>query len=396
MMLEQPTMTLRTDSRIRDLIPPLSEDERDRLKASIEIDGIRDAIVTWNPPGGLSCILDGHNRYAIAKELERETGRPVGYLIEPLNFHTIEEAQRWVINNQLGRRNLSDFGKGLLGLKLLEVEREAARRRQRTSTGGASPQLREIVPEAEKGRARDLAASAVGMSGRTLDKVAFIEEHADEETKARLAAGATTISKEHTRIRAEQRKAEALAAVESKPEPLPDGPFDVIVADPPWKFERQDNATHRGSVDYPPMELEEILAMPVADLAADDAILWMWTTNAHLLDGSALAVVEAWGFVPKTMVTWGKSNGSSTGHWLMNSTEHCIFATRGRPVHTPTGQTTFFQAPRTREHSRKPEKIFEIIESLCPGSKVELFAREAREGWHAWGAEKGKFDENDS
>ncbi len=126
--------------------------------------------------------------------------------------------------------------------------------------------------------------------------------------------------------------------------------------------------------------------LAVEALAADDAILWLWTTNAFLERG--FGICRAWGFEPKTTLTWAKDK-VGTGFWLRGQTEHCLLAVRGRPIVTLTSQSTLVVAP-VREHSRKPDTFFELVESLCPalpGGRLELFARQARPGWTAWGAE---------
>jgi N6-adenosine-specific RNA methylase IME4 len=130
------------------------------------------------------------------------------------------------------------------------------------------------------------------------------------------------------------------------------------------------------------MTLDEIAALDVAGLAHKDAILWLWATNAHLED--AYRIVRGWGFTPKTLLTWVKP-AMGTGHWLRGQTEQCILAVRGRPIVKLTTQTTVLHAP-ARGHSRKPDAFYEMVESLCPGSKVELFARRRRKGWVTWGA----------
>lgn len=158
----------------------------------------------------------------------------------------------------------------------------------------------------------------------------------------------------------------------------------MIVADPPWQYEGDsDESTRQGLAPYPSMTLAEIAALPVESLAHDDSILWLWTTNAHL--EYAYGIARAWGFGPKTVLTWAK-NRMVTGDWLRGQTEHCLMCVRGHPTVTLTNQTTLLGGP-VREHSRKPDEFFTLVESLCPGSKLELFAREARPGWQAWGAE---------
>ncbi len=151
---------------------------------------------------------------------------------------------------------------------------------------------------------------------------------------------------------------------------LPVGPFQVIVADPPWRYES------RNDLPYPTMDIDEIKAMSVRDLADQDAILWLWTTNAHLR--VAYEVVEAWGFEYKTLLTWVKDR-MGTGEWLRGRTEHCLLAVRGKPVFLHGNHSTAIEAAR-REHSRKPEEFYALVEATSPGSKLELFAREERNG----------------
>jgi N6-adenosine-specific RNA methylase IME4 len=178
------------------------------------------------------------------------------------------------------------------------------------------------------------------------------------------------------------KKAEAIAA---EPPPLPTGPFRTIVADPPWFYARDDDPSHRGACPYPTLTVPEICAMPVAELAAEDAILWLWTTNPNMR--RAFEVLDAWGFQERSILTWVKPH-FGTGHWLRGQTEHCILAVRGRPAVTLSNQGTVLHARAPeRRHSRKPEEFYQLVESLCPGSKLELFCRHLRPGWTAHGDE---------
>lgn len=162
---------------------------------------------------------------------------------------------------------------------------------------------------------------------------------------------------------------------------LPRGPFDVLVMDPPWPY-------RSGKSPYPTMSLDEIRALPISRLASKDALLWVWTTNGMMRH--AFPLLDAWGFTEKTILTWHKTR-STLGSWLLSATEHVIMATRGRPVVNLTTQTTLLSA-RNREDSRKPDEFYALVELLCPGRKLEMFARETRRGWTAWGAEKAKFN----
>jgi N6-adenosine-specific RNA methylase IME4 len=176
--------------------------------------------------------------------------------------------------------------------------------------------------------------------------------------------------------------------IRANPIVTPDGRYQVIVSDPPWKYDtRAEDTSHRGKNQYPDMTTEEICALPVGTLAQDDCVLWLWTTNAFMRD--AYRCLDAWGFKEKTILTWDKEL-LGLGDWLRNVTEHCILAVKGRPVVSLTNQTTIIREKR-REHSRKPVAFYDLVEKLCPGSKLEMFSRSPRDGWGAWGAETGKF-----
>lgn len=188
--------------------------------------------------------------------------------------------------------------------------------------------------------------------------------------------------KEKTYLRA-KRLLEA-EAINAEPDPLPSGPFRVIVVDPPWRYEkRNDDASKRENFGYAAMSIEAIRALDVRGLAEKDAVLWLWTTNAHLPE--AFSVAEAWGFTYKTLLTWDKVK-PGMGEWLRGLTEHCLMCVRGNPTVLLKSQATIIRET-VRRHSAKPEAFYELVESLCPGSKVELFARTARDGWAQWGHE---------
>jgi N6-adenosine-specific RNA methylase IME4 len=164
------------------------------------------------------------------------------------------------------------------------------------------------------------------------------------------------------------------------------GVFDVIVVDPPWHYDRQPKAAGlRGEVDYATLSIEELKAITLP--AAPNCVLWLWTTNAFMRE--AYELLEAWQFTPKTILTWDKVN-IGLGEWLRNVTEHCLLAVRGRPVITLTNQSTLIREKR-RQHSRKPEAFYRLVEQVCPGRKYEHFSRTPRSGWVGHGLEQEKF-----
>ena len=160
---------------------------------------------------------------------------------------------------------------------------------------------------------------------------------------------------------------------------LPPGSFATILVDPPWPLQG-------GEKHYRTMSLTRIKALPVGQLAARDAHLWLWTTNALL--PRAYEVAEAWGFTVRSPLTWVKFRLGLGGRYqLRNATEQLLFCTRGKAPLGSRSQPTWFNAP-VQEHSRKPAEQFAIIERVSPGPYLELFARrrpESNQPWAVWG-----------
>lgn len=170
--------------------------------------------------------------------------------------------------------------------------------------------------------------------------------------------------------------------------------FATILADPPWRFQNKTGKVapeHRRLSRYGTMTLADICALPVADIAASTAHLYLWCPNALLPDG--LTVMAAWGFTYKANIVWHKvrkdngSDGRGVGFYFRNVTELILFGTRGRNARTlaPGRRQVNLLATRKREHSRKPDEQYEIIEACSPGPFIELFARGTRLNWTAWG-----------
>jgi N6-adenosine-specific RNA methylase IME4 len=170
--------------------------------------------------------------------------------------------------------------------------------------------------------------------------------------------------------------------------------FATILADPPWQFTNKTGKVapeHRRLSRYGTMKLDEIMSLPVRDIAADTAHLYLWCPNAMLPEG--LAVLKAWGFTYKSNVVWhkirkdGGSDGRGVGFYFRNVTELILFGVRGKNARTlaPGRRQVNLMATRKREHSRKPDEQYPIIEACSPGPFLELFARGTRKGWTTWG-----------
>ncbi len=170
--------------------------------------------------------------------------------------------------------------------------------------------------------------------------------------------------------------------------------FSTVLADPPWQFSNRTGKIapeHHRLSRYGTMALEEIMALPVSDVALPTAHLYLWAPNALLPEG--LAVMKAWGFTYKSNLVWHKvrkdngSDGRGVGFYFRNVTELILFGVRGKNARTlaPGRRQVNLLATRKREHSRKPDEQYEIIEACSPGPFFELFARGTRKGWSTWG-----------
>jgi len=173
------------------------------------------------------------------------------------------------------------------------------------------------------------------------------------------------------------------------------GPFSTIYADPPWRFQNRTGKMapeHQRLLRYPTMSLEEIMELPVGKLAAAKSHLYLWIPNALIAEG--LEVMKRWGFTYKTNIVWYKTrkdggpDGRGVGFYFRNVTELLLFGVRGGMRTLKPGRRQVNIVPRRkREHSRKPDEMYDLIESCSPGPYLELFARHPRRRWAQWGNE---------
>lgn len=178
--------------------------------------------------------------------------------------------------------------------------------------------------------------------------------------------------------------------------------FSTVLADPPWQFQNRTGKIapeHRRLSRYGTLKLPEIKALPISNLVCDKAHLYLWVPNALLKEG--LVVMEAWGFEYKTNIVWhkvrkdGGPDGRGVGFYFRNTTEIVLFGIRGklRTLQPGRRQVNILKSMK-REHSRKPDELYDIVESCSPGPYLELFARGPRIGWSVWGEQSEKYFPN--
>ena len=185
------------------------------------------------------------------------------------------------------------------------------------------------------------------------------------------------------------------APADIAPLPTITGGFQTVLADPPWRFTNRTGKVapeHKRLDRYGTMDLDSIKSLPVGDVTAKNAHLYLWVPNALLLEG--IDVLQAWGFRYVSNIVWAKRrkdggpDGRGVGFYFRNVTEPILFGVKGSMrTLAPARSTVNMIETRKREHSRKPDEQYDLIESCSPGPYLEMFARYAREGWSAWGNE---------
>jgi N6-adenosine-specific RNA methylase IME4 len=345
-------------------LPSLSKADHRAFVADIRERGLTTPLVI-NPAG---IVLDGHQRLRAALELGLE--RVLVRIVAP------EDELSYILKEGLRRRNLTPAQKAALALELADYEELRARAMERRQAN--LPGRSEGATLPFRGRTRDYIAELAGCSGRTAQDVITVREE-DAELFEQVKAGTKSAHQEAQEIRRERR----LQKLGQAP-PLPQGPFPLLYADPPWQSDNPDSPWAPEN-HYPTLALPEIKALAIP--AADEAILFLWAVNCQLTQ--ALEVMQAWGFTYKTNVVWVKPS-PGIGRRIRNQHELLLLGQRGSfPAPEGSRVPASVVAAERGAHSEKPERFYELIEEMYPNcAKLELFARgKARSGWETWGNE---------
>ena len=168
--------------------------------------------------------------------------------------------------------------------------------------------------------------------------------------------------------------------------------YRTIVADPPWHYDTPAYG-YGADANYPTMRPEELMGMPVGLWASDNSHLYLWTTNTFIVEAHQIA--KAWGFQPKTVLTWIKrrirdDEWLGMGHYFRGTTEHIVFAVRGALNTSHGDQPNFFYGARGA-HSEKPAAFYDMVQRMSPGPYLDVFARKQRFGFDTWGDEAFDF-----
>ena len=369
---------------LESLIPPLSNEEFKQLERNILEEGIREPLITWN-----GILIDGHNRYRIAQEHE------MNYETLEKEFENINRVKEWMINNQFGRRNLSNYQRSVLALQLEDVFREKAKENQ-----GNRNDIKQISAESKPIETRQEVAKIANVSHDTIAKVKKIEANATPEVKARLNTGTMSINEAYKEIKKEEKIEERkedikkqLEDIESGKLPELWGKYEVIAIDPPWAYEEKGGLSSndfnpeitRGTTTYPTMKVNQIKEIDLP--LTDNSVVFLWTTHAFLKD--AFDILEHWNLKYKATLVWDKEK-MGMGRTIRLQCEFCLIAFKGNPIFNGSSERDIIRESR-REHSRKPEAFYQYVERATIGRKLEYFSREKRTNWEIYGNEVNKF-----
>jgi len=379
------------------LFPLISGSDFDELVADVAVHGVQQPIVLYEFQ-----ILDGRNRFAAAKAagvecpyVEYEGDDPLGY----------------VISLNLKRRHLTESQRAMVAANIANMEQgertdlEPSANLQKVSQSDAAQMLNVSTRSvAAASKVKDEGApeliAAVESGKVSVSAAADIATRTQEEQQEIVARGEKEILEAAKAIRADKavaRRTERLDRIaeisKGNAELGTDVRYPVIYADPPWRYENPPMGGTNRSIEnhYPTMTLEEICALPVRDLAADDAMLYLWATAPKLAE--CIQVIEAWGFEYRTNLVWDKEL-IGMGYHARNQHEILLVAKRGDIPPPQAGtQPSSVHREKRGEHSAKPVFYQEMIESAYPQlSKIELFCRSPREGWAVWGNQSGATD----
>jgi len=249
----------------------------------------------------------------------------------------------------------------------------------------------ELLNEAVKAVKEELKPEPATAQQQFLPEPAKIKDPLVLAVTEKVKAGAMTVleaAKEIRQAKTEQRREERLEKIieisQGNAELKTDIRYPVLYADPPWRYEHAESESRMIENQYPTMALDEICALPVADLVTPDAILFLWATSPKLAE--SMRVIESWGFTYRTCAVWDKQK-IGMGYYFRQRHELLLVATRGSiPTPSPENRAASVIVEPREEHSAKPAKFAELIESMYPSlPRIELFCRAPRAGWAAWG-----------
>jgi N6-adenosine-specific RNA methylase IME4 len=373
------------------IYPEMQAEEFNRLREDIFVNGYdhKNPIILFEGQ-----IIDGWNRYRACSALG----------VEP-KFQTFTgseiDAMQIVIRTN-NRRDLTSSQRAAIAVEaedLIAVLKAEAKERSLANLkkGNEKPEVELIPPRGnpEQNKVRNKLAETFGTNPRYVSDMAQIKDDAPEEFE-QIKSGKKTISEFKKEKKQKQRieKIEELKKRISENKGIGiDKKYHAICIDPPWAYEEKggftvnehDADSNRGGVDYPTMTVQQIGKIELP--AANDCVLFLWTTHAFLEDSFSL--LRDWGFQYKATLVWDKEK-MGIGRTVRMQVEFCLLGVKGSPIIQGSSERDIIREAR-REHSRKPDAFYDMVNRMCIGNKLDYFSRENRDNWDTYGAETNKF-----
>jgi len=308
-------------------------------------------------------IIDGRNRNKACMELG---------IVPEYRIYAGDNIASFVVSLNVKRRHMTQSQLAMAAVSLEEYYAVEAKERQARKPVDS---VVETLPQ-QTDKSRDKAGKELGVSGRSVSDAKLVKEHSPE-LAGQVVSGEISVSKAAQQVRKEQ-----------EPPPvqreLPTDKYNLIYADPPWRYDFSKSDSRQIENQYPTMELQEICNLPVDSMAHDDCVLFMWATSPKLQD--SMDVIEAWGFKYVTCAVWDKEV-IGMGYYFRQQHEILLIATKGSPgTPEPSVRISSIIKSRREKHSKKPDLFYGLLEGMYPqAKKLELFARQTQEGWSVWG-----------
>jgi N6-adenosine-specific RNA methylase IME4 len=384
-------MELKINDKYKKLIPPLTTHEFSQLETNCLEEGIRDAIITYN-----GYIIDGHNRYEIAQTYDLE------FRVEEKHFDSENDVIQWMILNQFGRRNLSNYQRSVLALELEDLLKKKAKESKAEKVSHYR-QTGEVCQNSDKPDTKKELAKIANVSHDTISKVKVIEAKAPEELKEKLNSGESSINEVYKEIKKQEKQNDLNIKKEAYKSKIEDKvnnsmsidiyatekKFRVIYADPPWSYnDKQETANLGGAKKhYDTMSIKDLCLLPISEISETNSVLFLWVTSPLLEE--CFDVIKAWGFKYKTSFVWDKVK-HNMGHY--NSVRHELLLVCTKGSCTPDNVKLYdsvVSIERNDIHSNKPIEFINIIDDLYQyGERIEIFCRQLKkENWYGWGNE---------